>query len=280
MGIKFFGQYLLEKGVISKEQLLDAVAFQEKQNIKIGVYAMRKGYINKEQLENILREQKNSDLKFGEIAIKMRYLTAEQVNEIITKQQNDHVYLGTALVMKGYMRKDVLDKELQEYQREQMEYTPLRSFPAKIDNEADLIYLVELIERLLLRIADLKVKRGDILRKKGVFQKGEYGIYVAFRGSISVTLLFNFAEVVALKVTEKLMGEPSDEDEVIKDALQEFVNIVSGNIAAKLAQEGKTVEFSVPSCLIEDVKLDEDQAVFTVPYHTVEGLLMLGILLV
>lgn len=280
MGIKFFGQYLLEKGIITKEQLLNAVAFQEKQNIKFGVYAMRAGYINKEQLENILREQKNSDLKFGEIAIKMRYLTPEQVNEVVTKQQNDHVYLGTALVMKGYIRKDVLERELQEYQREQMEYIPSRSFPAKIDNEEDLIYLVELIERLLLRIADLKVKRGDILKKKGVFQKGERGVYVAFRGSIGVTLLFNFAELVALKVVEKLIGGASDKDEIIEDALKEFVNIVSGNIAAKLAQEGKTVEFSVPSCLIEDVKLEEEQVVFTVPYHTVDGLLMLGILLV
>ncbi len=279
MGIKFFGQYLLEKGIITKEQLLDAVAFQEKQNIKFGVYAMRKGYINKDQLESILREQKNSDLKFGEIAIKMGYLTEENVTEIITKQQNDHVYLGTALIMKGYIRKEVLEKELKEYQKEQMEYIPSRSFPEKIENEADLMYLVELIERLLLRVADLKVKRGDILKKKKIFNKGEKGIYVAFRGSVNVTLLFNFAESVALKVAEKLIGEESNKEEIMEDALKEFVNIISGNIAAKLAQEGKSVEFSVPSCLIEDVILDDEEIIYTVPYHTVEGMMTLGILL-
>jgi CheY-specific phosphatase CheX len=279
MGIKFFGQYLLEKGIITKEQLLDAVAFQEKQNIKFGVYAMRKGYINKEQLENVLKEQKNSDMKFGEIAIKMGYLTKEQVDEIVTKQQNDHVYLGTALVMKGYLRKDVLERELKEYQKQQLEYTPARAFPEKIENEGDLIYLVELIERLLYRIGDLKVKRGDILKKKKVFEKWENGVYVAFRGSINVTLFFNFADAISRQIAEKLMGGQVDNEAIVEDALKEFVNIVCGNIAAKLAQEGKSVEFSVPASLIEDIVLDDEQVIYTVPYHTVEGLMMLGILI-
>ncbi|OGF68176.1 MAG: hypothetical protein A2Y62_05275 [Candidatus Fischerbacteria bacterium RBG_13_37_8] len=279
MGIKFFGQYLLEKGVITKQQLLEAVAFQEQQNIKFGVYAMRKGYISKEQLESVLKEQKNSDMKFGEIAVKLRFLSDDQVLEIITKQQNDHIYLGTALVMKGFMRKEALEKELKEYQQEQADYSPTRSFPAKIENEADLIYLVELIDRLLLRVVDIKTKRGDIVKKKRRFEKGDYGAYVAFRGSINVALLFNFAESIALQITAELIGEKTDKQELIEDAMKEFINIISGNITAKLAQEGKSVEFSVPSSLIEDVHLDENQVIFSVPYHTVEGLIMLGILL-
>lgn len=279
MGIKFFGQYLLEKGIITKEQLLDAVAFQEEQNIKFGVYALKKGYITKEQLENVLKEQKNSDMKFGEIANKFRYLTQEQVVEIATKQQNDHIYLGAALVMKGHIDREVLDSELQEYQQEQAEYSPTRSFPVKIEKEEDLLYLIDLIDRLLLRVAGIKVKKGDIIKKHKQFEKGEYGAYVAFRGSLKATLLFNFADNIALKITEKLLGEESKQTEIIEDALKEFVNIISGNISAKLAQEGKISEFSVPAMLVDDVKLDEDQVVYAMPYHTVEGLLMLGILL-
>jgi len=279
MGIKFFGQYLLEKGSITKEQLLDAVAFQEEQNIKFGVYAMRKGYITKEQLENVLREQKNSDMKFGEIAIKFRYLSAEQVNEIATKQQNDHIYLGTALVMKGHMSREMLEKELKEYQQEQTEYSPTRAFPAKIEKEDDLLYLIDLIDRLLVRVADIKVKKGDIIKKHKQFEKGDYGAYVAFRGSIKVTLLFNFAEDVARKITAKLLGEDCDKNEIIEDAVKEFINIISGNISAKLAQEGKSVEFSVPAILMDNVTLDDEQVIYSVPYHTVDGLLMLGILI-
>lgn len=279
MGIKFFGQYLLEKGAITKEQLLDAVAFQEEQNIKFGVYALKKGYISKEQLENVLKEQKNSDMKFGEIAIKFRYLSPEQVIEIATKQQNDHIYLGAALVMKGHISREVLDSELIAYQQEQAEYSPTRSFPVKIEKEEDLLYLIDLIDRLLLRIADVKVKKGDVIKKYKQFEKGEYGAYVAFRGSLKATLLFSFANTIALKITEKLLGEASQKIEIIEDALREFINIISGNITAKLAQEGKVSEFSVPAMLVHDIKIDEDQVVYAVPYHTVEGLLMLGILL-
>lgn len=279
MGIKFFGQYLLEKGIITKEQLLDAVAFQEEQNIKFGVYALRKGYITKEQLENVLKEQKNSDMKFGEIAIKFRYLSAEQVVEIATKQQNDHIYLGAALVMKGHINRDILDSELDEYQQEQAEYSPTRLFPARIEKEEDLLYLMDLIDRLLMRIADIKVKKGDVIKKHKQFEKGDYGAYVAFRGNLKATLLFSFADDIASKITKKLLGEACNKIEIIEDALKEFINIISGNIAAKLAQEGKISEFSVPAILVDDVKLDEDQVVYAVPYHTVEGLLMLGILL-
>jgi CheY-specific phosphatase CheX len=279
MGIKFFGQYLLEKGVITKEQLLDAVAFQEEQNIKFGVYSMRKGYITKEQLENVLKEQKNSDMKFGEIAIKFRYLTPEQVLEIATKQQNDHIYLGTALVMKGHLSREILEQELKEYQQEQADYGLMRTFPPKLEKEEDLVYLIDLIDRLLIRIADLKVKKGDVIKKHKRFEKGDYGAYVAFRGSIKATLLFNFADGVAHQITSSLLKEASEDIDIIEDAVKEFINIISGNISAKLAQEGKTVEFSVPALLVDDVILDEDQTVFSVPYHTVEGLLMLGILL-
>ncbi len=279
MGIKFFGQYLLEKGIITKEQLLDAVAFQEQQNIKFGVYAMRKGYITKEQLENLLKAQKNSDMKLGELAVKMGYLNPDQVLEIITKQQNDHIYLGTALVMKGYLTKEVLEEELKEYQREQAEYTPTGRFPVKIENEEDLKYLIDLIDRIYIRLVNLRVKKGDFIRKHLRFEKGDYGAYVVFRGSLKATLLFSFAEGVALKIAENLLNEQTTNKEIIEDAIKEFINITSGNISAKLAQEGKAVEFSVPAILLDDVLLEENQCVYSFPYHSVEGVMMLGILL-
>lgn len=56
VGATSLGQYLVKKGVISEEQLLQAVRLQKIEGIKIGSALMQLGYINEDQLYDALSE--------------------------------------------------------------------------------------------------------------------------------------------------------------------------------------------------------------------------------
>jgi GSPII_E N-terminal domain. len=56
VGATSLGQYLVKKGVITEEQLLQAVRVQKIEGIKIASALMKLGYINEDQLFNSLSE--------------------------------------------------------------------------------------------------------------------------------------------------------------------------------------------------------------------------------
>lgn len=56
VGATSLGQYLVKKGVITEEQLLQGVRVQKIEGIKIGSALMKLGYINEDQLFNALSE--------------------------------------------------------------------------------------------------------------------------------------------------------------------------------------------------------------------------------
>ena len=46
MGAMFFGQYLLSKGVINREALIDAIDRQRKANVSLTELAVRRGFLD------------------------------------------------------------------------------------------------------------------------------------------------------------------------------------------------------------------------------------------
>merc|ERR1711976_357898 len=66
-----FGQYLLQKGAISKEQLLHCLEVQNSVNRKIGEIAVAEGVMLPEQVDKILKVQKRINKYFGQLTMQM-----------------------------------------------------------------------------------------------------------------------------------------------------------------------------------------------------------------
>ena len=75
MFTQFFGNFLLNKGVLSSEQLLDALKEQSNAKIKLGTLAMHAGYMTANEVDNIVIMQTHQDRKFGELAVDNGYLS-------------------------------------------------------------------------------------------------------------------------------------------------------------------------------------------------------------
>lgn len=115
MYAQFFGSYLLNKNLITTEQLAKALDDKKKTKIRLGVLAINSGLMTGEQVESVHQEQTRQDKRFGEIAIEMGYLTDNDVDTLLSSQPSDYLLLGQALVNNGVISNVDFQNAIKEY---------------------------------------------------------------------------------------------------------------------------------------------------------------------
>ena len=94
----FFGQFLLERGIISAEQLKQALDYQRENNRVIGDIALEMGLLDENSINHILERQRGDDKDFGSIAIEENLLQPLELDNLLREQQRVHLRLGEVLV--------------------------------------------------------------------------------------------------------------------------------------------------------------------------------------
>lgn len=150
----FFGQYLLQAGIISTTQLDEAIDLQERHNRLLGQLAHSKGYLSEDQVRETAREQKILDLPFGVIALRKNFLTPKQLDDLLFSQIVSTTHIGEALVELGHLPASKLGHLLNEYtlyeqDRQQGIETGLRNLPESMVIVAG----IEALHRSFLRFA-------------------------------------------------------------------------------------------------------------------------------
>jgi CheY-specific phosphatase CheX len=271
---RFFGQYLLEKGILSRQQLLDALAKQRSKVEKLGELAVRKGYLKPEDVERIHREQQKTDLFFGQLAVKMGLLTEEQVNELLNIQRSNHVFLGEVLVELGYLTKAQVEEELKKFQHEEEEisFSVAKDFPYS----TILNILASTAEKQFRRVADMRVKFSEPKEETGETPNLYVSIFLDLKGDIQASLLLKLSAEVAHHVAKHLLKDSKllQDEAYVKDAASEFFNILCGNLLSKFMEIGKSCDISVPLAYFSTERKTlslEGKKAFTIPLTTTEG---------
>jgi len=109
MNTKFFGQFLLEKNIINREQLLEALDSQRSQSPLLGELAVSKGWMDASACKKINAIQMQKDRRFGDIAIDLGLLDDRQVDELLALQRQKRPYLGEVLVLLDHLDRDELE---------------------------------------------------------------------------------------------------------------------------------------------------------------------------
>ncbi len=112
---QFFGSYLLNKKIVSPENLKTAMEKKDSTRVKLGVLAINAGYMTAKQVDAVHRKQQTVDKRIGDIAVEMGYLTEEQVNELLSSQKTGVLLLGQALVDMGCLTNEEFEKVLTDY---------------------------------------------------------------------------------------------------------------------------------------------------------------------
>ncbi len=113
--MKLFGRYLLEKGTITRLDIIRARELQRKHNKSFFDIVFEKSYIKKEDIAKIQTIQEETNKPFEEIAVDEGIITAHMRDEIIDEIEKNHIYFGEALVINGAISKEELIKELKEF---------------------------------------------------------------------------------------------------------------------------------------------------------------------
>jgi len=277
MGRKFFGQFLLERGKISRQALLDAVRFQSEVNRSLGQIALDRDLLTPEQAVQIHSEQRVRDLYFGEIAIEFGFLSDEQVRELLGIQKNNYIYLGEALVEKGHLTRLELERLLLEFSEEDTLTAPLHLQWAtlSISDPGSASVCVDQMQKLLLRICGLRTKVGEVSRG-ATLGDGAPVASIPIIGDLEWRLLMAFGsgEDFPRQFTCRFLGQDTSDPELIADSCREFMNIVGGSVVTVLRGLGVRLDLRPPTTLNEPPELAD---LLVVPLFAPEGELQLGI---
>jgi hypothetical protein len=115
MGTYLFGQFLLDEGIVSADQLYAALQYQRQNNKVLGELARDENLLTEQQVAQILEWQLCEDADFGEAAIAMGMLDQAGLDQLLKKQEDNHVLLGEALVAIEAVSQEEMDTEFERY---------------------------------------------------------------------------------------------------------------------------------------------------------------------
>lgn len=282
---RFFGQYLLEKDVLSKNQLIESINFQKSKILKLGEIAIIKGFLTEKEVAKIHNEQKRTDMRFGDLALNLQMLTAEQLEEMITYQKNNHIYLGEAIVALGFLEKGAVEHELALFKKDQETVPPTEIIVGDdIENKNAVEVMVDLTCKLLRRIGDMVTKTGLIVTTEESMKNLGVASALDFKGVLKCRYILNVSWEVGYQIAKKTFKKdnlPFDE-ELISDTVAEFVNVVCGNVRSKLLEAGKDLDFDPPVTVTDKkesmINLKQGQKAVVVPAYTPIGNLEITII--
>ena len=249
MPVKFFGQFMVEKGAITRMALLQAIDLQEKTNLKFGEMVIEMGLMGKEDIARVHLAQRSEDLHFGDMAVKMGFITEDQVQQVLTRQRNSHLYIGEALVKVGAISEQSLEKYLADFKQDQAGYISEKiEIPADVPHQPIWEMVADLTYKMLTRVVGITFRPGpctiiDKMPARPIIAE------MGFSGSVSARYLLSVSESTRNLVAKAILAEDSVENEsieILDDSVKEFVNIVCGNIAAKAAQLGHSIDITPP----------------------------------
>lgn len=246
--------------------LLQAIDLQEKTNLKFGEMVVEMGLMSTADVDRVNRSQRTEDLHFGDMAVKLGIITAAQVQEVLTKQRNSHLYIGEALIRCGAFNEQQLEEYLAEFKKDQQSYISEKvEIPAGVPHKPIWEMVADLTYKMLTRVAGMSFRPGPC----EVIEKVPSRPIIAemgFSGSVSARYLLSASESTRNLVAKAILDEESVENEpveVLDDSVMEFVNIVCGNISAKAAQRGHTIDITPP-----EMRKDSESGIDVPQGHT------------
>lgn len=253
MYAQFFGNYLLSRNAITKEQLVAAMQKKSSEQIKLGTLAIHAGYMTAGEVEHIIIEQTHHDKRFGELAIQEGYLTEQQVTELLKSQSPDFLLLGQVLVEDGYLTHQQLQDLIIDYESEDEFYddNPDYSNETQESIHRMMMKLFILVERPLspyeLSFFHLLFKNlvrfiGDDFMPVPPSHWKEYPtnhcVSQRIDGDFAMKIYIDMTQDVAIEFASRYVDDSfSVFDEFVQSSLEDFLNLHNGLFLVNMSND-------------------------------------------
>jgi len=260
MGIKFFGQYLIEQGVVDSDQIRAALKLMDDENRSLGELAEAGGILTAEEAAKVNAQQRYCDIPFGELAVEMGLLSDEQVEYLIGFQEQTRLRVGQALVRLDFLANEQLLKLLVRFENEQALFRIGNvALPEGLESNALAATVLDLFPKLLVRVARIGVRIGQ---ERAAAEIPDYPVRIAVSvtGDVGLLICLLGDTEFSLQVASATAGfdgprlEAARQNPVLlADGVGEFLNVLAGNAMGLLERKKITTELEPPHC---DPKLD------------------------
>lgn len=249
MGVKFFGQFLIDSGEVDSSHVREALSYMDAESPAIGQIALAQGMMRPLDIARVRAEQRIRDVSFGDLAVEMELLESEQLMELRQRQRSGRAPIGQALVHLGYVASDRLGVLLDAFKADQAQFDVSEiPLPDELASHQITRYVLDLLPRFMMRVARIRVKVGEIHPFDRIPDFAEVRVSVPMRGAQGVrfTLVSDneFAEALATRGSGLLPGDL--DPEMVADGVGEFLNVLCGNAASGLAKLGHGVDLGSP----------------------------------
>jgi len=248
MPARFFGQFLLEKGVVDREAIFAAAEYQRRGNVPIEMLAVEHKYLSVEQVTWLNRQRQTTGKRFWLLAVEHGHLTKEQVVRLMRSQVEHWELIGEVFVKLGKLTQPRLDELLAEYRKEQGRHDELLlSNIAKAPHRDEVEAAVDQTLKIFTHLTREMVKLSVIEINKPAPVLSAYVFVQRVIGETSFHYALGLPEPIALSIASDMSGVTMTVmDEIVLDAMKEFVNMVVGNACVALNQRLYRVSAEVP----------------------------------
>jgi hypothetical protein len=260
MGVKFFGQYLIEQGVVDSDSIRAALKLMDEENRSLGELAEAGGILTSEEAAKVNAQQRYCDIPFGELAVEMGLLSEEQVEYLIGFQDQTRLRIGQALVRLGYLPNGRLLQLLVQYENEQTVFRIGNvSLPDGLESNVLAATILDLLPKMLVRIARIGVRIGN---EQPAADVPNYPVRIAVRvtGDAGLMICLLGDEEFSLELAGATAGYDESRLEaarqnpvLLADGVGEFLNVLAGNAMGILERKKIATELEPPYC---DPELD------------------------
>lgn len=148
----FFGQFLLQQGLVSEDELTRCALLQGRSNLLLGELAIQLGLLTIQQTAAINQRQALEDKRFGDIAVEIGLLSTDQIELLLQQQKQEHKFLGEILVAEGVISVEQLQQQLDLHRLErEATLSDFHSFISEHPLEGAIAASISLVQKLFLR---------------------------------------------------------------------------------------------------------------------------------
>lgn len=273
---QFFGNYLLNKGKITKDQFTSCMEYMRANRVKLGLIAESEGLLTRKQSDELNQLQMQSDKRFGDLAIEKGYLTDADISHLLQLQGNPYLIFVQALEENKLMNRDEITELVSQFQKEAgLTNTALdaikygdfdRLLPSFVETDKEnYLSLMALTLRNVVRFVSSYIRIDKA--EKVTEYSAKYIAYQKTTGAYEGFLGFASDDNSILTVADGYAGEYFEKpDEDALDSVCEFTNCINGLYATELSYKEISIDMLPPEFMF-DGTVKDDAGFYVLPLY-------------
>lgn len=258
---QFFGNYLLNNGLITKDQFSSCMEYMRANRVKLGLVAESEGLITRAQADELNRLQMQTDKRFGDLAVEKGYLTDTDISHLLQLQGSPYLIFVQALEENDILARDKCLELVSQFQKDAgLTKTALeaikcgdfdRLLPSFIDTDKEgYLSILSLALRNIVRFVSpyIRIERAE----QATAYSARYIAYQKTTGAYEGFLGFGSNDDAILTIADGYAGEYFEKPDMdALDSVGEFTNCINGLNATELSYREVQIDMLPPEFLFD-----------------------------